>query len=76
MTDPATQRVPQTSATTQNIPTHNAPEDAPLRRAVATDLSLVSLVPKWSGGETALPIKEFFEIIEVSNAIGNWTKAD
>jgi hypothetical protein len=76
MTDPATQRVPQTSATTQNIPTHNASDDAPLRRAVAKDLSLVSLVPKWSGGETALPINEFFEIIEGSAAIGNWTGTD
>jgi hypothetical protein len=76
MTDQATQRVPQTSATTQNIPTHNTSDDAPLRRAVAKDLSLVSLVPKWSGGETALPITEFFEIIEGSAAIGNWSEAD
>jgi hypothetical protein len=60
MTDPATQRVPQTTATSQNIPTQNASGDVPLRSAVAKDLSLVSLVPKWSGGETALPIKEFF----------------
>jgi hypothetical protein len=76
MTDPTTTRVPQTSATTQNIPTHNASYDAPLRSAVAKDLSLVSLVPKWSGGETALPINEFFKIIEGSAAIGNWTEAD
>jgi hypothetical protein len=57
---------------TQNVPTHNAP----LRRAASKDLSLVSLVPKWSGGETALPINEFFEIIEGSAAIGNWTEPD
>jgi hypothetical protein len=55
-----------------NVPTH----DAPLRRAASKDLSLVSLVPKWSGGETAPPINEFFEIIEGSAAIGNWTEAD
>jgi hypothetical protein len=36
----------------------------------------VSLVPKWSGGETALPINEFFEFIEGSTAIRNWTDAD
>jgi hypothetical protein len=36
----------------------------------------VSLVPKWSGGETSLPINEFFEIIEGSAAIGNWTEGD
>ena len=39
-----------------NAPTHDAPEDATLRRAATIDLSLVSLVPRWSGGETAPPI--------------------
>jgi hypothetical protein len=57
-------------------PTLNAPNDVPLTRAVTKDLSLVSLVPKWSGGETPPPINEFFEIIEGSAAIGNWTEAD
>ena len=66
----------QTSATTQNAPIQNEPNDAPFRRTVSKDLSLVSLVPKWSGGETALPINEFFEILEGSAAIGNWTEAD
>jgi hypothetical protein len=60
----------------QNVPTQNAPEDAQLRRAGYKDLSLVSLVPKWSGGETAPPIQEFFDTIEGSAAIGNWTQAD
>jgi hypothetical protein len=36
----------------------------------------VSLVPKWSGSDTALPIHEFFDIIEGSGKIGNWTEAD
>ena len=59
-----------------NAPTHDAPDDATLRRAATKDLSLVSLVPRWSGGETAPPIGEFFEIIESSAAIGNWSEAD
>jgi len=54
---------------TQNVQTQNAPNDVPLRRADSKDLSLVSLVPKWSGGETALPIIEFFEIIKDSAVI-------
>ena len=54
----------------------NEPADATLRRAATKDLSLVSLVPRWSGGETAPPIGEFFEIIEGSAAIGNWSEAD
>ena len=52
------------------------PDDAPLRRAGYKDLSLVSLVPKWSGGESAPPIQEFFDTIEGSAVIGNWTQAD
>jgi len=60
----------------QNAPTLNAPDDAPLRRAGYKDLSLVSLVPKWSGGESATAIHEFFDTIEVSAAIGNSTKVD
>ena len=60
----------------QNAPALNVPEEAPLRRAGYKDLSLVSLVPRWSGGESADPIQEFFNTIEGSAAIGNWTQAD
>jgi len=60
----------------QNAPAWNVPDDAPLRRAGYKDLSLVSLVPRWSGGESALPIHEFFGTIEGSAAIWNWTQAD
>jgi len=71
MSEPPTQQVPQLPAST-----HNVPNDAPLRRATSKDLSLVTLVPKWSGSETALPNQEFFEAIEGSGKIGNWTEAD
>jgi len=33
---------------------------------VHKDLSLISLVPKWSGSESAVPLEEFFENIECS----------
>ena len=39
-------------------------------------LSLVGLVPKWGGGDSAPQINEFFETIEGSAAIGNWTETD
>ena len=61
---------------TTDVLTQEAPNDAPLRRAAYKDLSLVSLVPKWSGGETGPTINEFFEIIEGSASLGNWTEAD
>ena len=59
-----------------NAPTPNEPEDATLRRAATKDLSLVSLVPRRSGGETTPPIGEFLETIESSAAIGNWSETD
>jgi hypothetical protein len=39
---------------------------------VHKDLSLISLVPKWSGSESAVSLKEFFESIESAAKIGRW----
>jgi len=43
---------------------------------VHKDLSLISLVPKWSGSETSVPLEEFFENIESAAKIGRWHSAD
>jgi len=43
---------------------------------VHKDLSLVSLVPKWSGAESAISLEEFFSSIEGSAKIGHWTETD
>ena len=40
------------------------------------DLSLVSLVPKWSGTETAVPRNEFFASIDGAAQIGRWGHSD
>jgi len=40
------------------------------------DLSLISLVPKWSGSESAISLEEFFSSIEGSAKIGHWAEAD
>jgi len=40
------------------------------------DLSLVSLVPIWSGSESAVSLEGFFSSIEGSAKIGNWAEAD
>ena len=40
------------------------------------DLSLVSLAPKWSGLDSAVPIEEFFASIEGAGQIGNWEESD
>jgi hypothetical protein len=38
---------------------------------VHKDLSLISLLPKRSGSETAVPLEEFFSSIEGSTRVGN-----
>jgi hypothetical protein len=39
---------------------------------VHKDLSLISLIPKWSGAETATPLEEFLSSIEGAARIGWW----
>jgi len=51
-------------------------EPPQLRRQGTKDLSLVTFVPKWSRTETASPLIEFFEAIEGTARIGNWSEAD
>jgi hypothetical protein len=46
------------------------------RTPVSKDLSLVALIPKWSGNEAAVPLHEFIDTIEGSARIGNWSDAD
>jgi hypothetical protein len=43
---------------------------------VNKDLSLISLVPKWSGLEAGVPLEEFFASIEGSDQIGRWDESD
>ena len=40
------------------------------------DLSLISLIPKWSESETGIPLKEFLSSIKSSGRMGLWQKAD
>lgn len=43
---------------------------------VHKDLSLISLVPKWSGSEAAVPLEEFINSIEAAARIGRWQDRD
>jgi hypothetical protein len=40
------------------------------------DLSVVSLVPKWSGAEKGTPLNEFLEAVERAAWSGNWSDQD
>jgi hypothetical protein len=44
--------------------------------SVRKDLSLVALVPKWSGLDSGVPIEEFFASIEGAAQFGHWEEAD
>lgn len=46
------------------------------RPTAPKDLSLISLIPKWSGTEKSVSVKEFFESVESSARIGNWSEFD
>ena len=39
---------------------------------VHKDLSLVSLVPKWSGSDSSISLEEFFSSIESACRMGRW----
>jgi len=43
---------------------------------VHKDFSLISLVPKWSGLESRVPLEEFLSSIEGSAQIGRWEQSD
>jgi hypothetical protein len=46
------------------------------RQPATKDLYLVSLIPKWAGNEKAVPLQEFFNAVEGSARVGNWSDAD
>ena len=71
MTDRTKHRVPSTA--TQNPVMEEPPQ---LRRQAHKILSLVTLFPMWIGTETASHLIEFFEAIEGTARIGNWSEAD
>jgi hypothetical protein len=40
------------------------------------NLSLVGLIPKWSGADKAVSVKDFFDKVESIAGIGNWSDSD
>jgi hypothetical protein len=46
------------------------------RAPVTKDLSLVGMVPQWSGTDKAVPLHEFFEILEITARVGIWAQGD
>jgi hypothetical protein len=46
------------------------------RPTSSKDMSLVTLIPKWSGTDKATPLHEFFEAIEGTSRVGNWSETD
>ena len=45
-------------------------------QTVNKDLSLISVIPKWSGSDDTVTLEEFLESIEAAARIGRWTEND
>jgi hypothetical protein len=45
-------------------------------QAVAKDLSLISLVPRWAGTNKSGPLHEFIKQLEDAASLGNWSDSD
>ena len=43
---------------------------------VHKDLSLISLIPKWSVSESAIPLEELLASVDSAARIGNWDQTD
>ena len=46
------------------------------RPTATKNLSLIALVPKWAGNDKAIPLHEFFETIEITARIANWSQEE
>jgi hypothetical protein len=49
---------------------------AKLSNTTAKDLSLVILIPNWAGTSTSHGLQEFFNSVDTTVDLGNWTDAD
>ena len=45
-------------------------------QTVNKDLSLISVIPKWSGSDDTGTIEEFLESIEAAAKVGRWNEND
>ena len=71
MAEPVAQQVARLQLEIQNLQAQ-----LQARPPATKDMSLVALVPKWAGTDKAVPLHEFFEILESTARIGNWTHED
>jgi hypothetical protein len=49
---------------------------AKLSNMMAKDLSLVTLIPNWAGTLTSCGHQEFFNSVDTTADLGNWTDTD
>ena len=45
-------------------------------QTVNKELSLISVIPKWSGSDDTVTLEEFLESMEVAAKIGRWNEND
>jgi hypothetical protein len=48
----------------------------PPRPTASKDISMISLIPKWSGAVKSMRVHEFIETVERAARVGNWSDAN
>jgi hypothetical protein len=48
----------------------------PPRPTASKDMSMISLIPKWSSPVKSTPVREFLDTVEGAARVGNWSDAD
>jgi len=66
-----TQQIARLQAEVQNLRAQQQ-----MRPSVTKDMSLVSLVPQWTGTDKGAPLNQFFKATEIAALIGYWSEAD
>jgi hypothetical protein len=76
MVETTAQQLASLQRVVQNLQTQLQANAEVTRDPITKDLSLVSLVPKWTGTMGTAPLSEFFEAVETAAHVGRWSEAD
>jgi hypothetical protein len=76
MAESTAQQLASLQCVVQSLQTQLQANAEGARDPLTKDLSLVSLVPKWTGTAGKAPLSEFFEAVETAARIGRWSEAD
>jgi hypothetical protein len=71
MAEPVAQQIARLQLKIQNLHAQ-----LPAKTQATKDLSMATLINRWSGTDKSQPVNGFFESIEASARVGSWSDAD